>query len=92
MKFREWLIELIDAADRALAEDAENSRELGQGETSGKLYRNQTRFNYPELSAIWRLDESSNRLERLTIGLCLLTIPLVFLSIIEVLKIVGLIT
>ncbi|MHA1957662.1 MAG: hypothetical protein ACW968_12130 [Candidatus Thorarchaeota archaeon] len=84
-------MELIDASDKALKEDAKESVKIGLGETQGKLYRNQSRFNYPELSAIWRLDESSKRLEKLTIGLCILTIPLVILSIIQILKVIGLI-
>lgn len=73
MKFREWLLNLIDESDNALKEDAEHSRELGLGETTGKLYRNQSRFDYPRLSAIWKLDESSRRLEKLTIVLAILT-------------------
>ena len=73
MNFREWLLKLIHEADKALAEDAENSRQLERGETTGILYRNQSRFNYPELSAIWRLDESSRRLEILTVVLAILT-------------------
>ena len=76
MKFRDWLLELIDESDNALKEDAENSRKLGIGETNGKLYRNQTRFGYPRLSAIWKLDESSRRLEKLTIVLAFLTVLL----------------
>ena len=43
------------------------------------------------LMGIWRLDVSSRRLERLTIGLCVLTIPLVILSIIEIWNVVSLI-
>lgn len=76
MKFREWLLELIEESDRALAEDAAHSREAGIGETDGKLYRNQGRFDYPRLSAIWKLDESSRRLEKLTIVLAVLTVLL----------------
>jgi hypothetical protein len=77
LNFRKWLLKLIDESDRALAEDAEHSRRMGIGETSGKLYMNQGRFNYPELSAIWRLDESSRRLEILTIVLAILTVILI---------------
>lgn len=76
MRFRDWLLELIHESDNALKEDAENSRQLGLGETTGELYRNQGKFNYPELSAIWKLDESSNRLEKLTIMLAFLTVLL----------------
>ena len=40
MKLRKWLLEVIDARDRALKEDAEHSVKIGIGETEGKLYRN----------------------------------------------------
>ena len=73
MKFRDWLLKLIDERDKALKEDAEHSRSISIGETSGKLYTYQGSFNYPELSAIWRLDESSRRLEMLTVVLAILT-------------------
>lgn len=82
MKFREWLLELIEESDNALKEDAENSRQLGMGETTGKLYRNQTRFDYPRLSAIWKLDGSSRRLEKLTIVLAFLTVLLLIRTLI----------
>ena len=75
MKLRKWLLEVIDARDKALKEDAEDSVEKGIGETEGKLYRNQNFVN-PNLTAIWKLDESSRRLEKLTIVLAGLTIIL----------------
>jgi hypothetical protein len=72
LKFRKWLLKLIDARNGALAEDAAESRKMGMGETEGRLYRNQS-FANAQLAAIWRLDESSRRLEILTVVLAFLT-------------------
>ncbi len=82
MKYKEWVINLFASTGTKI--DPENL-------VGGTLLIEPYMTNALLLMGIWRLDVSSRRLEKLTIGLCILTIPLVILSIIEILRVASLI-